>query len=342
MRHSITFCVLLGFLSGAFASPPSGYNLIWSDEFDGPSLDTSTWTMDTCCTAGAEHQSYADHNVTIENGAAVLWAKHEKHGYYDYTSFWIETHGKREFKYGYFEVRMKAMFGNGPWASFLMLGSNYRMESCPKCGEIELYDQRTGTRNNTYPGDSAFDVSCDFASASGGPLYNTSRYFYTDCLCNDYHLYAVEWDSIAIKYFFDGNRIWEYDSINESYNFSSFHQPFFFDTRVFLNAPLDTGIFPQKMYIDYVRVYQKSTHVNAIPPKNMPENMTLGNPSKTQLKVYDLQGRLMRDLTDLPKHINFEKSNFTKAMLSNLPMGAYAARYDNGSNKYFQKIIVTK
>jgi len=342
-NFAFSICIIACLVFAAFADPPAGkgYVLTWSDEFDGVALDTNTWTMDTCCSGGAQYQTFTDHNVTIENGAAVLWAKHEKHGYYDYTSSWIETIGKREFKYGYFEVRLKAMYGNGPWAAFWMMGSDFHRVSWPACGEIELYDQRTGTRNNTYPGDSAFKVSCDFASASGGPLYNTAQYLYTDCLCSDYHMYAIEWDSTAIKYFFDGNKIWEYDSINESYNFSSFHQPFFFNVQVTLNPPLDTSIFPQKMYIDYVRVYQKSTQVKASPQKSTSKIFTLSNPSQARLKVYDLQGRLIADYTDRVRHLK-SGENVMKGIASDLPIGIYVTRLFDGVKTVSEKLVVQK
>src|SRR5271157_2130991 len=301
-----SICVLTCIVFIASASPPPGYSLVWSDEFNGITLDTNTWSFDTgsSWSPGAEYQIYTGNNLTIENGAAVLWVKHEKHGYYNYTSCQMNTRGKKEFKYGYIEVRLKAPYGNGPWAAFWMMGSDIRVGYWPYSGEIELYEQRTGTAGfSTDPGDSAYKVSCDYASASGGPIYNTQRYNYTDCLCNNYHLYAIEWDSLGIKYYFDDNKFWEYDSINLSNNVASFHQPFYFIANVELDGPVDSTIFPQRMSIDYVRVYQKGTQTVATPPKRTLENMTLPNPSEAQLKVYNLQGRLIADNTDRVRNL---------------------------------------
>ena len=340
MRIIIVLLLLL--LSTTFAAPPAGYTLVWSDEFEGPALDTNVWSYDTGLHSNTDYQAYTNHNVTIENGAAVLWVKYEKHGDYHYTSTWIHTMAKKEFQYGFIEVKLKAPYGSGPSASFWTQGANYNTVGWPACGEIMAYGQKTGPRNfSTDPGDSGYVTSCDFASASGGALLNTGRFDYTECLCSNYHLYGIEWDSLGIKYYFDGNKSWEYDTINESYNFSSFHQPHYFNVNVSVNAPLDTTIFPQKMYVDYVRVYQKSTQTVANHPKRTPENMTLPNPSEAQLRVYNLQGRLISDFTDRVRKMR-PGENVMKGIASNLPIGIYVTKLFDGVKTVSEMLVVSK
>jgi beta-glucanase (GH16 family) len=344
MRIIIVLLSLL--LSTTSAAPPPGYSLVWSDEFNGTTLDTNTWSYDTGLHSNVDYQAYTNHNVTIENAAAVLWVKHERYvsryGIYNYTSSWIHTMTKKEFQYGYIEVRLKAMFGSGPWAAFWTMGANYPTVFWPKCGEIEVYDQKTGPRNfSTDPGDSGYVVSCDFASASGGVLFNTGRYDYTECLCSNYHMYAIEWDSLGIRYFFDGNKVWEYDTVNANNTFSSFHQPHYFNINVSVHAPFDTTIFPQKMYIDYVRVYQKSTQVKAIPQKSASKIFILSNPSQVQLKVYDLQGRLIGDYTDRARNMK-PGGNVMKNIPSNLPIGIYIVRLFDGRKTASERLVIQK
>jgi beta-glucanase (GH16 family) len=332
-----SLCALVFLASPAFADPPAGYSLVWSDEFEGPALDTTIWTNDTGPSYGADYQAYTSHNVTIENSAAVLWVKHEKHGYYDYTSSWIHTRAKKKFQYGYIEVKLKALYGSGPWAAFWTQGANTVV--WPECGEIELYSQKTGPRNfSTDSGDSSFVVSCVFKGASVPIVYNEERYDYSDCLCDGYHLYAIEWDSLGIKYYFDGNKFREYNAINETYNFSSFHQPHYFNVNVTVHAPRDTTIFPQKMYIDYVRVYQKSTQANLTHPKSL-HTMPFADPSRVQLKVYNLQGRQIADYMDLRR---FMKSGgkVMKNLPSNLPAGIYIVRLVDGGKMVSERLVV--
>lgn len=337
---------VLLFFAIASAAPPSGYSLVWSDEFDSTALDTNNWSYDTGGYWPTPQQQFYTNglNMSFENGSAILWAKKQTYGQNPYTSCYITTQGKREFKYGYIEVRLEGPYGIGPWAVFWMMGANYPTVSWPECGEIEIYDQMTGPRNfnAASPGDSGYVVSCDFAGTTGGPIYNRQPYGYTECLCNNYHLYAIEWDSLGIKYFFDGKEFWEYDTINASYNFSSFHQPFCFIANLIVYGYItDTTIFPQKMSIDYVRVYQKSTQVKASPQKSALKIFTLSNPSQAQLRVYNLQGRLIADYTDRVR-IMKTGENVMKGIASNLPIGIYVTRLFDGVKTVSEKLVIQK
>jgi len=165
---------------------------------------------------------------------------------------------------------------------------------------------------------------------------------YTECLCSNYHLYAIEWDSLGIKYFFDENKFWEYDTINASYNFPSFHQPFYFIANVTVYAspyPIDTSIFPQKMYLDYVRVYQKSTQTINSPQKRGLESMTLENSSKARLKVYDLQGRLIANYLDITRFLK-PGGNMLKGVSSTLHAGVYLVSLFDGGVTFSERLVV--
>lgn len=350
---STTFSYLLLFAFAAFAAPPSsqGYALTWSEEFNGAVIDINTWSFDTGCTYDDTYEYYSPgKNVTIENGAAVLEARKEpirqRCGNY-YTSCKMNTMGKAEFKYGYFEIRMKSPKGQGLVPEIWMMGSNLPQVAWPACGQIDFYDQRTGPQlYNGTPGDNCFTATCNFKGISGSADYNYKQYNHTECLCSDYHLYAIEWDSLKIQYFFDGNKFWEYDSICQSVNFATFHQPFFFVVNITVGGAyqgyfIDTTIFPQRMYIDYVRVYQKSTQVNVNSQKHATKGMTLANPSQTQLKVYNLQGRLIVDYTNRVTNMK-PGENVIKGVASDLPIGIYAVRFFDGAKTVSEKLVIQK
>ncbi len=339
MNKPITFCLLLGLISAAFAAPPPGYYLVWSDEFNGTTLDTATWTIDTNSEVEqAPYRYYTNGlNLTNEDGAAVLWAKKESYRGFNYTSCSMRTSGKKEFLYGYIEARIKTPHGRGLWPSFWMGGST---------GQIALYSQLTGPQlYNGTPGDNCFSVSCNYTNLNR-PVYITKQHDYTGCLCDDYHLYAIEWDSLGIGYFFDNNKFFEYDSINQPANFQTFHQPYYFMTWIdiggaYAGYDIDTTIFPQKMYIDYVRVFQKDPDVIVNSPRHTLQGITLANLSNAQLKLYDLQGRLIADYTNTVRHLK-PAQNAMKSIASDLPIGIYVVRLFDGVRTVSEKLAVSR
>lgn len=337
-----------------FAAPPAdqGYTLTWSDEFNGAGIDANTWSFDTGCTYDDSYEYYSPgKNVFVENGAAVLEARKEpvrqRCGNY-YTSCKMNTMGKAEFKYGYMEIRMKSPKGDGPVPEIWMMGSNYSYVAWPTCGEIDLCIERTGSQlYNGTPGDNCFVSSCDFSHGPGTADYRYLQHDYSECLCDDYHLYAIEWDSLKIQYFFDDQKFWEYDSICQSVNFATFHQPFFFIANITIGGSyqgnvIDTTIFPQRMYIDYIRVYQKSTPViNTRQKRTLPE-LALFNSSRAGLKVYDLQGRFVGDLSGLSGMTEHDGVLFVKAVKSRVPQGVSIAAVSSAGQFINEKVVIRK
>jgi beta-glucanase (GH16 family) len=332
------------------ASPPAdkGYVLAWSDEFNGSALDTTAWSYDTADYSSSSVKVYTnDKNFTIENGAGVLWAKKERYKYANYTSCCIQTPGKKEFKYGYIEARIKAPHGRGLWPAFWTVGSSiYHGTPWPECGEMEVYDQLPGPQSiNGTPGDNCYTVRSAFKNVGGNVKYVSYQYNYTDCLCNDYHLYALEWDSLGIKYFFDGNKFFEYDTISETNNFAAFHNPHYLILDIDIGGPyvggiIDTSIFPQKMYVDYVRVYQKGGVKTVNPPKNTFQGLAAAAAGNyQQMKLYNLKGKYAGSFSAM-----FGCRNKRAGVSANtaLPQGIYIARMFDGRRSISGKIVVNR
>ncbi len=237
------------------------WNLVWQDEFtNGISPD---WVFEigngNSGWGNNELQYYRRENATVENGNLVITAKRESIGGFNYTSTRMKTQGKKSWKYGKIEARISMPSFIGSWPAFWMLGDNISSIGWPACGEIDIMEhinverQTHGTihwqdHNNTY------------ANYSGSTPVSS---------VTDFHVYTIEWDTSAIKWFVDGNLYHEASIANGVNGTSEFHNNFFILLNMAIggNWPgftVDNSAFPARMLVDYVRVYQK-TNVSSGP-----------------------------------------------------------------------------
>ncbi len=227
----------------------STYQLVWSDEFDKPTIDTSVWNFEIDGNGGGNHEQeyYQRNNATIENGNLIITAKKESVGSHNYTSSRITTQGKKEFEYGRIEARIKIPVGQGFWPAFWMLGSNINSVGWPKCGETDIMEH-INTDSLIY-GTLHWDNNGHVQS--GDTITSTP---------SEYHVYSVEWDKNTIRWFIDST---QYHEVNITTNSTEeFHQPFFILLNFAVGGDwpgqtINDNLLPAKMYVDYVRVYQK-------------------------------------------------------------------------------------
>lgn len=237
------------------STPPSGtYTLVWSDEFDGTSLDTTNWSYDKGGSGWGnnELQYYTDRteNVKVENGYLQITALKESYRGKSYTSGRIKTQDKVFKTYGKVEARLRlSNIGSGLWPAFWMLGNNISTVSWPACGEIDLMEH-VNLEDVIY-GTAHWDVN-------GSHVYYGNSY---TADITQWHVYTIEWDNTAIRWYVDGVQYHEMnitDSVNST---EEFHAPFFilFNIAVGGNWPgfdIDDAMFPVTMYVDWVRWYQ--------------------------------------------------------------------------------------
>lgn len=250
--------------------PPDGYALIWSDEFNGRSgslPDPSKWTYDIGGSGWGNHEleyyTNRRENAHLENGNLVITARQEPYqgpngADFDYTSARLKTQGLFSQAYGRFEARIKLPAGQGLWPAFWMLGDNFSSAGWPKCGEIDIMEnvgKEPGINHGSLHAPSSTAATSDLTATITLPAGQT--------LSNDFHIYAVEWEPDAIRFYLDTNLY---------ATFSAAQLPgggmWVFDHRFFLilnvavggdwpGSPDDTSEFPQTMQVDYVRVYKR-------------------------------------------------------------------------------------
>ncbi|TSA13537.1 MAG: glycosyl hydrolase family protein, partial [Comamonadaceae bacterium] len=247
------------------ASPVLGHaawQLVWSDEFaqaDGSSPNAAKWAFDIGAggwgNSELEYYTSRTNNARIEGGQLVIEAKQESYLGSSYTSARLKTQGKVAWAYGRIEARIKIPRSQGIWPAFWMLGTNITSVSWPNCGEIDIMEnigrEPTLVHGTIHgPGYSGGSGIGDSYSLPG----NTN-------FADDFHIYALEWTTNQIKWFVDGL---QYFSVNPASLPGGtawvFTQPQFLLLNVAVGGswpgnPDGTTIFPQRMTVDYVRVY---------------------------------------------------------------------------------------
>jgi beta-glucanase (GH16 family) len=257
------------------------WQLVWQDEFtNGISSD---WTFEIGNGPNGwgnnELQYYRRENASVENGQLVITAKNEAFGGYNYTSVRMKTQGKKFWKYGKVEARIKMPAFQGIWPSIWMLGESISTVGWPACGEIDIMEH-INAENISYGTAHWADNSNQHARYGGK----------TAATVTDYHIYSIEWDANLIKWFVDGVKYHEMNIANGVNSTSELHNNFFvlLNMAVGGNWPgfnIDNGGFPAKMYVDYVRVYQNNGNPPPPPPGTLIQAESYSNMQGVQLET---------------------------------------------------------
>ena len=249
----------------AFVDEAGTWSIVWSDEFDGKDgseIDRTKWTYDDPQSGryNKELQYYATGTANAEQrgGNLVITAKSDGasaftcwYGACRYTSARVITQGLFSKKYGRIAARMQLPRGQGLWPAFWLLGDDISTVSWPACGEIDVMENLGHQPLRAYgtlhaPG---FD--------KGTPVDAKTA------LSDDFHVYAIEWDASAIRFFLDEA---EYETLTPADVPAggkwAFDHPFFILLNVAVGGswpgdPDSTTTFPQTMKVDWVRVYDK-------------------------------------------------------------------------------------
>jgi beta-glucanase (GH16 family) len=258
----------------AAASPsvPKGYKLVWSDEFASAvntPPDPKVWGYDLGDNGwgNQEKENYvndlehahvvADSDAT-DGKAMQIQATSDGKG--KYTSARLRTKGKLQFQYGYIEARIRLPYGQGIWPAFWMIGSNIseRGVGWPRCGEVDIMENigrqewwgknRSSLHGPGYSGGNSLHGDFDLPAGSA----------FKDA----YHTFSMLWEKDSIQFYVDGKLFETRTPADIPGKEWAFNHPFFFVANVAVGGgwpgnPDATTVFPQKMLIDYVRVYQK-------------------------------------------------------------------------------------
>jgi len=281
----VTSLTFLTAFAAASQTTTTGWQLVWSDEFNGPAgspPDPTKWDYDIghgnpYGWGNGELEDYT--NATANafqdgNGNLVIRAIRDSSG--NFTSARLQTGSPgastqtadNKWQYGLIEARIKLPPTNhGVWPAFWMLGEN---NGWPWCGELDIMENfgtysnvnDASINNGTAHGPLAPLGSGNYSDYSAGGRYTLPL---GETVYDDYHIYAIQWSVGSVAFYVDGalyytatpsavpSGEWVFDNgpayilLNLAIGGSS----------TFLGTPDPNSPFPNAdMLVDYVRVYQ--------------------------------------------------------------------------------------
>jgi beta-glucanase (GH16 family) len=247
------------------------WSLVWSDEFDGNSLDLTSWSYQTGTgtayglPAGWGNQEIMYYtnftqNVSVSDGSLKITAREQSFGGMPYTSARIRTRGLRDFLYGRFEGRIKLPSTSGVWPAFWMLPTDSPYGGWASSGEIDIMES-VNEADRIYG-------TIHHGSPSPNNQYNGNSIVTGIDYSQDFHEYAMEWEPDEIRWYLDGSlyhRVtsdeW-FSSLGGGNNRAPFDVPFHMLLNVavggnFPGNPDSSAQYPQTLEVDYVRVYEQ-------------------------------------------------------------------------------------
>jgi beta-glucanase (GH16 family) len=251
------------------------WQLVWSDEFDGDSLDLSKWEYEigrgpqNDGWGNRELQYYTNRaeNLRVADGTLKIIATNDPYRVtignnsttYTYTSARIRTKDKGDWKYGRFEFRAKLPEGKGIWPAIWMLPTDNVYGTWAASGEIDIMEM-VGHEPNRVHG------TLHYGGMWPNNIYDGMSYRLREGKFSEsFHDFALEWEDGEMRWYVDGVLY-----VRQTWWKTAGHPfPAPFDQRFHLlinmavggnwpGSPDATTQFPQKLEVDYVRVYQRT------------------------------------------------------------------------------------
>lgn len=270
--------VLSALLLRANSRPARAWDLAWRDEFDiDGAPDAQKWNIEEWApgVVNAEDQAYTarEENLRVADGYLIIEAHKEEYRGGSYTSARIHSRGKGDFLYGRIEVRAQLPRGQGTWPAIWMLASD-PFHYATTCTEQE--DWQGSDDCDAWPNSGEIDimehVGYQMNHVHGtvhGKAYHWSMWeqrkgrIILDDVTDTFHIYALEWSPERIDIFVDDTPYLTYINEKNGWEEWPFDQPFHLILNLAIGGgwglaggPIDDSVFPQRMLVDYARVYR--------------------------------------------------------------------------------------
>ncbi len=279
--------------AAAQLAPAGDWQLVWSDEFDGPRIDSAKWQLADDCWGGGndERQCYtrSARNAGIVDGQLVITARRERvtgsalpadkrtsatpDVTRTFSSAKLSTRGKAAWRHGRIEVRAQLPQGQGTWPAIWMLPETDAYGPWAASGEIDILEAvNLGVACKDCPGGRETRIlgTLHFGGKHPGNRQAGTEHPYPPVL-QGFHDYAIEWDADRIVWLVDGvpyaqRRASEWNTTGSAAPGAPFDRPFHLILNLAIGGHLpegrglggvDASAYPKHLRIERVRVWQR-------------------------------------------------------------------------------------
>jgi beta-glucanase (GH16 family) len=266
LSHFYVLALFFGLMLIGPTRADAGWQLVWSDEFNGSAVNTNYWSsaignggprLPGWGNNELQYYTSRSQNLFVSNGMLHIVAQRESYKGFEYTSARLSTAGHFAKKFGRFEFRARLPQGRGYWPALWLMPESSTYGRWAASGEIDIMEN-TGNNPGEVLGTLHFGGPWPGNRQSHGPPF----IFPAGDSVTNFHVYALEWTNSAISWYVD-NQLYEkqaaWSSTAAPYP-APFDQPFYLIMNLavggkFPGNPDNTTVFPGEMQVEYVRVY---------------------------------------------------------------------------------------
>ncbi len=271
MKFARVIGLLLFLAAGShvFAAPPAGYYLVWSDEFNGPSLDTTKWDY---WLLGSRRDAVNVTNAVSLDGSNLVITTYTSNSV-NYTAM-VATDEHFHTKFGYWEASIKWGDTNGMWSAYWMqsptMGANIN-DPVTSGSEIDISEHRStdggsnGDIINQVQNNIHWNGYGSYAKSAGSGNLGTG-------LSSGYHTYGFLWTPTDYTIYLDGSNVRNWNYANNGVPVSASTEWMIFSSEVDDTSTTWAGTIPAggygslaasttKLYVDYARYYAPTTSI---------------------------------------------------------------------------------
>jgi beta-glucanase (GH16 family) len=225
---------------------PTGYHLVWSDEFDGTALDAHKWDYRQL---GPRRDGVnVTESVSLDGQGHLVLTTRRNGDIYE--TAMIGTQGLFETTFGYFECRAKLQTQVGHWSAFWIqsptMGEGIG-DPAASGVEIDVLEYLCRTENVVHH-NLHWDGYGEHHKSVGGKVAVPG-------LSEGWHTFGVLWTEMEYVFYVDGKETWRTDKA-----ISKRPQYLILSLEVGKWAgDISEAALPDHLTVDYVRVYQKGT-----------------------------------------------------------------------------------
>jgi beta-glucanase (GH16 family) len=240
---------------------PVQWELVWEDNFEVAGLpDSKIWRYEEGYIRNNEAQYYTKErleNARVENGNLVIEARMDNWNGHKITAASVNTYGNKSILYGRVEVKAKLPTGVGTWPAIWMLGDVFNEGTgWPACGEIDIME------NVGYDPD-VIHANIHTKAYNHVKGTNKGNKITAEKPYENFNIYAVEWFEDHMDFYLNDKLYFSFKNEGTGNDVWPFDKPHYLLINLAIGGGwggrngIDETIFPQKYYIDYVKVYKE-------------------------------------------------------------------------------------